>query len=270
MVQIKEDSLLWANRLGAVWPEMEVVQLESTASTNNWLRERRTEAARRTMLVTADYQTAGRGSGTNRWESEGGKNLIFSLQVCPSALQANRMFALSEAMSLGVCMGLEQYLSTLMPAAGNAFRIKWPNDVYYANGKICGMLIENDLKGKQVECSVMGVGINVNQSRFLSDAPNPTSLSIIAGQEMPRIGVLESVLKCFRSCLQMVEQGDFAALHALYLSRVYRWHEWHQFIDQSGTFTGMIKDIQPDGHLVITDSEGKERKYAFGEIKYII
>ena len=190
---------MWANRLGAVWPEMEVVQLENTASTNNWLRERRTETAQRTMLVTADYQTAGRGSGTNRWESEGGKNLIFSLQVCPSALQANRMFALSEAMSLGVCMGLEQYLSTLMPTAGNAFRIKWPNDVYYANGKICGMLIENDLKGKQVECSVMGVGINVNQSRFLSDAPNPTSLSIIAGQEMPRIGVLESVLKCFRS-----------------------------------------------------------------------
>lgn len=270
MVQIKEDISLWANRLSAVWPEMEVVQLENTASTNNWLRERRTEVARRTMLVTADYQTAGRGSGTNRWESEGGKNLIFSLQVCPSALQANRMFALSEAMSLGVCIGLEQYLSTLMPTAGNAFRIKWPNDVYYANGKICGMLIENDLKGKQVECSVMGVGINVNQSRFLSDAPNPTSLSIIAGQEMPRIGVLESVLKCFRSCLQMVEQGDFAALHALYLSRVYRWHEWHQFIDQSGTFTGMIKDIQPDGHLVLTDSEGKERKYAFGEIKYII
>ena len=83
MVQIKEDSLLWANRLGAVWPEMEVVQLENTASTNNWLRERRTAAARRTMLVTADYQTAGRGSGTNRWESEGGKNLICSLQVCP-------------------------------------------------------------------------------------------------------------------------------------------------------------------------------------------
>ena len=132
------------------------------------------------------------------------------------------------------------------------------------------MLIENDLKGKQVERSVMGVGINVNQSRFLSDAPNPTSLSIIAGQEQSRIGVLESVLECFRSCLQMVEQGDFAALHALYLSRVYRWHEWHQFIDQSGTFTGMIKDIQPDGHLVLTDSEGIERKYAFGEIKYII
>ena len=251
MVQIKEDISLWANRLGAVWPEMEVVQLESTASTNNWLRERRTETASRTMLVTADYQTAGRGSGTNRWESEGGKNLIFSLQVCPSALQANRMFALSEAMSLGVCMGLEKYLSTLMPAAG-------------------GMLIENDLKGKQVERSVMGVGINVNQSRFLSDAPNPTSLSIIAGQEMPRIGVLESVLECFRSCLQMVEQGDFATLHALYLSRVYRWHKWHQFIDQSGTFTGMIKDIQPDGHLLLTDHEGTERKYAFGEIKYII
>lgn len=270
MVQISDEIRLWLDKIAEVWPEMEITVLQSTDSTNNWLRAHREETSGRTMLVITDCQTAGRGSGSNHWESEPGCNLTFSMQVCPTALQANHVFALSEAMSLGVCMGLRQLMTEQDGQASAAFRIKWPNDVYHANGKVCGMLIENDLQSRWVERSVIGVGINVNQNCFLSDAPNPLSLSQIIGKKASRMQVLAAVLSRFRNCFIMLEQGDFAGLHELYMNYVYRLHEWHRFIDKDGTFEGCITNICPDGHLLLIDSGGQRRIYAFGEIKYII
>ncbi len=270
MVQITEEIKTWEATLTSLWPGLEIVALPSTESTNNWLRQMRGQMQGRTCLVITDFQTAGRGSGTNHWESQEGQNLTFSLQVCPTDLPASRMFALSEVMSLGVARGLEEALCIGEQGQESGVRIKWPNDVYYHDGKVCGMLIENDLLGKRVECSVMGVGINVNQDCFVSDAPNPLSLRQIAGHEFVRAQVLSSVLASTRFCLEMMEHGAYADLHALYLCRVYRWREWHLFTDQGGTFEGMIRDIEPDGHLIVQDRTGQERRYAFGEIKYII
>lgn len=270
MVQITEDITTWASSLAGIWPGLEVITLPSTGSTNNWLREHRAQVEGRTCLLMTDFQTAGRGSGTNHWESQEGINLTFSLQVCPTDLPASRMFALSEVMSLGVSRGLEEALSAEGGLAHGHFHIKWPNDVYYRDGKVCGMLIENDLQGKRVERSVMGVGINVNQDCFVSDAPNPMSLRQIAGHEFARAGVLASVLASTRLCLEMMEHGAYDDLYALYLGHVYRWREWHRFTDQGGTFEGMISNIEPDGHLVVQDRAGQKRRYAFGEIKYVI
>lgn len=270
MVQITEDIHQWQPLLATVWPGLEVKAIASTASTNTWVREHRDTLSSRATLAITDSQTAGRGSGTNHWESQDGCNLTFSLCLHPHGLRANRMFALSEAMSLGVAIGLEQAVRDLTDCADAAFSIKWPNDIYHHDGKVCGMLIENDLSGRLVERSVIGVGINVRQTRFLSDAPNPTSLSLLTGQDIAREEVLARVLSCFRNCLHWLEREQYDALHAQYMNRVYRLREWHRFTDQGGTFEGMIQDIQPDGHLLVTDRAGTERRYAFGEIKYII
>lgn len=265
--EIKE----WNSSLYRDWPEIEVYVLDSTDSTNNWLHKRRECFKGKKILALTDFQTAGRGSGTNHWESEVGKNLIFSLQVCPTALLPSRMFVLSEVMSLAVCMGLEQYVQYVDKSQDkNKFRIKWPNDIYYADGKVCGMLIENNIQSHRVENSVMGVGINVNQTLFLSDAPNPLSLAHILGVKSSRLSVLRYVLACFRDCYAMLEKKQYDALHALYLSKIYRYGEWHRYKDSEGTLEGKITNIKPDGHLIIQDRDGRERAYAFGEIKYII
>lgn len=270
MVQIAEEIELWKDKFVELWPEMDIISIPCTSSTNQWLKDRREEWHHRTVLVITDYQTAGRGSGTNHWESQEGMNLTFSLQVCPTALVPNHMFALSEAMSLGVCMGLQEYIGRENADYRKHVRIKWPNDVYYADGKICGMLIENDLQSHRVDCSVIGVGININQNQFLSGAPNPTSLNIIMGQHIRRMEVLEHVIRCFRHYYQMIECGDFALLHTHYLRQVYRMQEWHTYVDGNGPFEGKIINIQSDGHLIMLDSSGNEHRYAFGEIKYII
>ena len=270
MVQMTEDISQWQPLLATVWPGLELQAIASTASTNTWAREHRDALSGHTTLVITDRQTAGRGSGTNHWESQDGCNLTFSLCLHPMGLRANRMFALSEAMSLGVAIGLEQAVRDLADSTDAAFTVKWPNDIYHQDGKICGMLIENDLSGRLVERSVIGVGINVRQTRFLSDAPNPTSLSLVAGRDFPRVEVLARVLSCFRNCLYWLEHGEYDILHEQYMSRVYRLREWHRYAGQGGTFEGMIRDIQPDGHLVLADRMGTERKYAFGEVKYII
>ncbi|MGN0234514.1 MAG: biotin--[acetyl-CoA-carboxylase] ligase [Bacteroidaceae bacterium] len=270
MVQIAKEIGLCRERLKDVWPELEVVSIPNTTSTNQWMRDRQEELRNRTVLVITDFQTSGRGSGTNHWESQKGMNLIFSLHICPFGLAASQMFALSEAMSLGVCMGLKQLSDTERNISREYFRVKWPNDVYYSDGKICGMLIENDLMSRNVASSIMGVGININQNVFLSEAPNPISLRMITGHNIHRMHVLENVIKCFRHYFQMMENKEFAQLHAEYLGQVYRWQEWHRFADSTGEFEARIVNIQPDGHLILNDSFGKERKYAFGEIRHMI
>lgn len=272
MVQMNDEEIKeWQSLLSADWPEIEIYILNNTDSTNNWLHKRRESLKGKDVIALTDFQTAGRGSGSNHWESETGKNLIFSLQVCPNALLPNRVFFLSEVMSLAVCMGLEQYVQYVGKSKDNKrFRIKWPNDIYYADGKVCGMLIENNIQSRRVDNSVMGVGINVNQTVFLSDAPNPLSLALILGMNSSRLSVLRYVLACFRDCYAMLEQEQYETLHALYLSKIYRFGEWHNYKDSEGILEGAITNIKPDGHLIIRDRDGKERAYAFGEIKYMI
>ena len=144
-------------------------------------------AAVANMVVVADNQTEGRGCGTNRWESERGQNLLFSLMIHPENLPANQQFQISMAISLAIIDALGQMVGDLS--------IKWPNDIYWRNGKLAGILIENTLKGNLIKDSIIGVGLNVNQRKFHSDAPNPVSLWQITGQETNREQLLKDILQ---------------------------------------------------------------------------
>lgn len=239
---------------------MKRISLEETDSTNRYAKALTTHRGE-TVLVTAEFQTAGRGSGSNTWESQAGKNLTFSLMAHPTALPASRMFVISEVTSLA----LLDALSTL----AEGFSIKWPNDVYHHDRKLLGMLIENDLSGKYVQRTIIGIGLNVNQTHFLSDAPNPVSLAQILGREVDRHQVMELFLDRFRQRWQQMEQGDFTQLHTHYLQHLYRRDTTARFLDAQGTFTGRIRDVEPSGHLVV-ESQGETRRYEFKEIKFII
>ena len=238
------------------------IDLEETISTNAYAKTLSEDESHELTLVPAEFQTAGRGAGTNTWESERGKNLLFSLVVYPQRLQANQMFALSEVTALAIRNALSSY------APG--FLIKWPNDVYYKDKKIVGMLIENDLRGKRIYRSVIGVGVDINQTRFLSDAPNPVSLAQILGKEVNREQVLESILHQFEHYFSMMECEQYSELHNCYMQHLYRRNALHTYADATGTFQARITDVESTGHLVLKCQDEEQRRYDFKEVQFII
>lgn len=266
-----------------------MMELDEVDSTNRFLRQLDTHGDNRMTLVTAEFQSAGRGSGENRWESAKGENLLLSLRVMPSNLPVRRMFAISEAAALAVRETLTS--ASLAPALsqgegamtqpftpplegmGKAFTVKWPNDIYFEDSKVAGMLIENDLQGALVRSSVIGIGINVNQRRFLSDAPNPRSLADIVGHDVERHFVLEQFMLRFTHYMKQINEGKedmLDALHEHYKKHLYRFGEEHDFCDEMGVFCAKLVDVEPSGHLVLQDKEGKRRRYEFKEVRYII
>lgn len=243
-------------------PTFRMIALDEVDSTNNFLRHQTAPDDCRTTLVTAEFQTAGRGSGQNRWESARSQNLLLSLSVMPAALPARRMYAISEAAALAVA----DALSTFAPG----FLVKWPNDVYHGDGKVAGLLIENDLQGALVQRSTIGMGININQRTWVSDAPNPLSLAMVAGHDIERRQVLEQLMAHFMHYMHLIDDGQLDALHATYLSRLYRKDEEHGYCDVNGPFRATLTDVEPTGHLILRDTEGLLRRYEFKEVRFLL
>lgn len=248
---------------------MKRIALDETISTNRYAKELPEDENRELTLVTAEFQTAGRGAGTNTWESERSQNLLFSLVVYPQRLQANQMFALSEVTALAIRDALCSTSPSSFGEVGGGFSIKWPNDIYHADKKIVGMLIENDLRGKWVHRSIIGVGVDINQTRFLSDAPNPVSLAQILGKEVDRNQVLESILHQFNHYYGMMEREQFPELHTRYMQYLYRRNGLHTYADATGTFQARIIDVEPSGHLVLECENGEQRRYDFKEVRFL-
>ena len=237
--------------------EWNIVRLDETDSTNQWLRdsEKLTANSEQPRAVIADYQTAGRGCGTNTWESERGKNLLFSMLIYPVEVPAAKQFRISMAISMAILDALEQHIGDVS--------IKWPNDIYWRNGKLGGILIENRLQGGCIKDCIIGVGLNVNQETFHSDAPNPVSLKQIHGQETDREQLLRDILARFEAYLSQ-------DLKVRYLSRLYRRKGFHPYADKDGVFMAEIIDVEDDGHLLLRDDNGRDRRYAFKEVQFII
>lgn len=247
--------------------EFKVIHIDETDSTNGWLRENiRTfsplspsggspDSGEQAVTVVADYQTAGRGCGTNTWESERGKNLTFSMLIHPKDIPARQQFHISMAASLAVCEALGQHIGDLS--------IKWPNDIYWRNGKIGGMLIENLLQGDVIRDSIIGIGLNVNQQAFRSGAPNPVSMWQITGQETDRQQLLDDILRCMDHYL-------YHDVRPQYLQMLYRRKGFHPYADGDGAFMAEIVEVEDDGHLVLLDDSGQRRRYAFKEVQFVI
>lgn len=233
--------------------EFKIVHIDETDSTNRWLKDN----GEGDMVVVASYQTAGKGCGTNSWESERGKNLTFSLLIHPEGMPANRQFHITEAVSVALCELLEGYIY-------NKVEIKWPNDIYVGDKKICGILIENRLQGTEIKDSIIGIGLNVNQKEFKSDAPNPVSLYQLTGQETDLEEMLMAFLDCFDSELKS-KTTCFT-----YREMLFRRGKDSLYRSKTTCFTARLTDVLPDGRLLLVDQEGRECTYAFKEIQFII
>lgn len=239
-----------------------LVHLDETDSTNRFIKELKTDKKYRMVVVASSFQTAGRGQGCNRWESEQGKNITFSILIHPDAILPHVQFVISMAISLAIKESLNGYFDDVS--------IKWPNDIYYKDKKICGILIENNLSGCVIKDSILGIGINVNQRKFVSDAPNPVSMFQILGKETDKEEVLNEVIRHFDYYLDKMNHGDFMEIRQQYLTSLYRKDGFFGYCDDNGFFEARIHTVEDDGHLILTDSDNKSRKYAFKEVRFIV
>ena len=230
-----------------------IVHIDETDSTNRWLKDH----GEGTMVVATDYQTAGKGCGSNAWESERGKNLTFSMLIHPDGIAAREQFRITEVVSVALCRTLQPYIY-------NKVEIKWPNDIYVGDRKLCGILIENRLQGNVIVDCIIGIGLNVNQRVFLSDAPNPVSMYQLTGQELDR----DELLKAFIENLDQEWQNKTNGSE--YRELLYRKGKDGLYEAKTGRFVAKLTDVLPDGRLLLVDEEGKEHTYAFKEVSFII
>ena len=243
--------------------EPRLIHLPETESTNKFLQMiTETEKIPSGSIVLADFQTAGRGQNGNSWESEAGKNLTFSLLFRPTDVPANRPFVISEIVSLSVKYTLDKYIPDIT--------VKWPNDIYCKDRKITGILIENVLRQNRIVQSVIGIGINVNQAKFRSEAPNPVSMAQITGKSYDMAAMMEDFRQIFAKQSERVDNLCFDSVHQDYLHTIYRKEGYYKYTDKDGVFEAKIKDIEPTGHLILERTDGSRSRYAFKEVAYII
>ncbi len=247
----------------------DIIWLDSTDSTN-YEAKRHISNIDNLSVLSALKQTSGRGQAGNSWSSADGENLLFSivLRFDDSPFQAYDQFAISQAAALSVVDFLAQHSIEA--------KIKWPNDIYVGNNKICGILIENTLKGEFLSSSIVGIGINVNQKDFPSELPNPISMISLMedGKRFDLRPLLEEFMDIFKRYYNryLHINGGLGKLRTLYISQMWRKDDTSQFIDclSGQEFTGTIRKVSDLGHLLIETEEGELREFAFKEIGYII
>jgi BirA family biotin operon repressor/biotin-[acetyl-CoA-carboxylase] ligase len=197
-----------------------IVYLEKTESTNLYAQERLSvqDIIEGTVFVAGE-QTAGKGQEGNSWESAPGMNLIVSFVVYPTFLIAGRQFSFNKAISLGI----KDFIEVLVPSK---VTIKWPNDIYAGNGKIAGILIQNNIQGSRIMSTILGIGLNVNQEAFISDAPNPVSLKGITGVDYKLENILKGLCDYLDKRYEQLRAGRFREIDRQYIDSLYRFNEW--------------------------------------------
>ena len=227
--------------------------------------------AKEILLVTTDYQTHGHGQVNTVWESARGENLLFSFLFRPEHITAGEQFILSEIACLAVAHTLDAYTEGIS--------VKWPNDVYHHDRKICGMLLRHTLSGTQISATLVGIGLNLNQKQFVGDAPNPVSLRQIIGRPVDREEVLCRFAHHFDRLLHAVTPPDpderlaqRQRLHREYLRRLYHRDGAHDYVDAASgeTFSAHIVDVAPTGQLTLRTTDGRLRHYHFKEVRFVV
>jgi BirA family biotin operon repressor/biotin-[acetyl-CoA-carboxylase] ligase len=211
--------------------------------------------------IYTDFQTAGKGQAGNKWESEKGKNLLFSVILYPQSISPIDQYLISMSISLGICDFLDRHCA--------GAKIKWPNDIFLKDDKIAGVLIENSIIGTIIEYTIAGIGLNLNQEDFEGIFPRPISLKMAAGKEFDKLACLKELLHDLDIRYKQLLYGDSDLIKSDYLSRLYRIGEWHSFKSSGAQFTGRIIDVLISGQIRIEQKEGGTREFYFKEFSYL-
>lgn len=236
-----------------------VVFVPECHSTNTLLLElkQKTNQPEGTIVIT-HAQTSGRGQRGNGWEAEPGMNLTFSLLLKPHFMLAKQQFDLTMAVSLGVFDFLSERIPTRV-------KIKWPNDLLVNEKKIAGILIENGLVGEQIQQSIVGIGLNINQSVF--SIATATSLKLETGLDFVNTDELNALLQKLETRYLQLRAGKRAELRAAYLKNLYRIGEERPFVAKGQQIQGRIEGVDENGRLKV-HSDGIDQFFGLKEISF--
>ncbi len=246
---------------------MKITHFKNIDSTNSYLQNLldKGEDVADNVVVT-DFQTSGKGQGKNVWQSEDGKNLLFSIALDMSFLKAEDQFLLTQIVSVAMINVLKNYLPE-----ENLF-IKWPNDIYFNDRKIAGILIKNEIKGIMLGTSIIGIGLNVNQTDFDESLPNPISMKMITGKDYDLEMLLKEICNKLSQQTKVNRQktssnsinstfnfqlSTFNFQH-LYTDKLYRYNQWAFYEHEGEVKEMMITGYDRFGRLILKEKNDRE------------
>ncbi|WP_184547602.1 biotin--[acetyl-CoA-carboxylase] ligase [Mucilaginibacter sp. FT3.2] len=240
-----------------------LVTIKEVDSTNTFLKTllSNSKPVPEGTVIMAESQYAGRGQQQNKWHSEPGKNLTFSILLTPSFLPISQQFDLTRVVSLGVYQGLK-------PLLGDKLKIKWPNDIYYKDNKLGGILIETHLQGDKIKDAVIGIGLNINQQSFEPGAGNAISLRQILHKDYDLRALLLEICGYIEGYYLRLKAGDKLFVRNTYLSRLYWLNEAKEFRSNNEVFNGTIVNVKDEGLLVVENNKGKQ-EFSLKQIEFL-
>lgn len=240
----------------------EIIRLPAVNSTNEYLSNRLKEKKLdEGTIIYSLFQTAGKGQASNIWESKENENILLSLIIYPDFIGVANQFALSKAVSLGIAKYCQQYVKDI--------KIKWPNDIYYENKKLAGILIENSIKGNRIEKCIVGIGLNLNQDSFSENIPNPTSLNLITNKKYKiekEVIKLRQEIKFYYNQLKENING----LDEHYINKMYKFNHWASYRINGETLKAKIIGISDFGHLQLLFENKEKKEFDLKEIEFVI
>ena len=250
-----------SKEINTKWAGKTVHFAKETDSTNEWCKRMSKENAEHGTLAVAEFQSAGKGRLGRKWMAPEGSSVMMSILLKPE-------FEPQYASMLTLVMGLS--VAQAVCELGVEVSIKWPNDIYWKEKKICGMLIENDLMGRNISQSIAGIGININQEIFHSSAPNPVSLLQITEEEHDLFEILKNIMLRIQSYYSLLKKGDTTSIACQYEKSLFRREGMHRYKDANGEFLARIVCVEPEGKLILEDEKLIKRGYMFKEVEYLL
>ena len=241
-----------------------IMRFDSLESTNKHCKLLDLDQVEEFSVVWAMRQTGGIGQRGNAWESEPFKNLTISIILHPYFLNASRQFALTQTLSLGVC----DFLGETLPNAD--CNIKWPNDIYVGQKKICGMLTESHVSCGRITSSVCGIGLNVNQISFPEWVPNPTSMQLESGKEYELEPLLLRLLALVAQRYEQLRLNQQATINEAYRQKLLFRGMRRRFIYQGHEITATIEDVDNYGRLILCDIDNQRLLCDIKEIQFVV
>lgn len=242
---------------------MHIVKLDATDSTNAYLKNmaRQNELNDFTSVVTFE-QSKGKGQMGSFWESDPGKNLTFSTLKNFNTLSVTQGYLLNICTSLAVSNALKQFSIPNL-------HVKWPNDILSGNTKICGILIENMLLGNQIKTSIIGIGLNINQTIFHT-VSNATSMKLLLGDTFNLDEVRNAIIEELKNLFLLLEKKELISLRSTYEQELFRKDKPSTFENENGSrFVGIIRGISTEGRLLVELEDVVLTAFDLKEIKLL-
>ena len=243
---------------------MKITRFKTLESTNQYLQNLLNEGADiADSIVVTDFQTSGKGQGKNVWQSDEGKNLLFSIALDMSFLKAGNQFFLTQMVSVAMINVLKKYLPE------ESLFIKWPNDIYFKDKKIAGILIKNEIKGMMMGTSIIGIGLNVNQTSFDKNLPNPISMKMITGKDYDLYELLSSISQQLSANSQQPTANSQQLTANSYIKHLYRYKQWAFYKHEGSVKEMMIVGYDQFGRLILKEKNDHEVVCDLKEISFV-